>query len=48
MIFIKNMYVKSSFDSISFLLWRRGHRGHGHNRMVVRFTTTCAISAYHH
>jgi len=21
---------------------------HGHYRMVVRFTTTCAISAYHH
>jgi hypothetical protein len=21
---------------------------HGRNRMVVRFTTTCAISAYHH
>jgi hypothetical protein len=25
-------------------LW--GHRGH--DRMVVGFTTTCAISAYHH
>jgi hypothetical protein len=24
----------------------RGHRGH--DRMVVGFTTTCAISAYHH
>ena len=23
-----------------------GH--HGHDRMVVGFTTTCAISAYHH
>jgi len=22
--------------------------GHGHNCMVVGFTTTCAISAYHH
>ena len=21
---------------------------HGHDRMVVAFTTTCAISAYHH
>jgi len=24
----------------------RGHRGR--NRMEVEFTTTCAISAYHH
>jgi hypothetical protein len=24
----------------------RGH--HGHDRMVVGFTTTCVISAYHH
>ena len=24
----------------------RGHRGR--DRMVVRFTTTCAISVYHH
>ena len=23
-----------------------GHRGH--DRMVIGFTTTCAISAYHH
>ena len=26
----------------------RGCRGCGHDRMVVGFTTTCAISAYHH
>jgi hypothetical protein len=25
---------------------RRGH--HGRDRMVIGFTTTCAISAYHH
>ena len=25
---------------------RRGH--HDHNHMVIGFTTTCAISAYHH
>ena len=26
-----------------------GMRGcHGHDRMAVGFTTTCAISAYHH
>jgi hypothetical protein len=24
-----------------------GRRGHDHDHMVVRFRTTCAISAYH-
>jgi hypothetical protein len=28
------------------LLMQRGHRGH--DRTVVGFTTTCAISTYHH
>ena len=27
-------------------LYYRGH--HGHDRMVVGFTTSCAIKAYHH
>jgi hypothetical protein len=27
-------------------IWTEGRRGH--DRMVVGFTTTCAISAYHH
>jgi len=28
----------------------KGHHGgrHGHDQIVVRFTTTCVISAYHH
>jgi len=26
----------------------RGRHGHGRDRMVVGFTTTYAISAYHH
>ena len=28
----------------SYILWSR----RGRDRMVVEFTTTCAISAYHH
>jgi len=31
---------------IIFQLTNRGHRGRDH--MVVGFTTTCAINAYHH
>jgi hypothetical protein len=31
---------------IIFQLTNRGHRGRDH--MVVEFTTTCAINAYHH
>jgi len=46
MTIIKIMYVKSSFNSISFLLWKRGRCSRNH--MVVGFTITCAISAYHH
>jgi hypothetical protein len=31
------------------LIYTSGHRGHrGLDCMVVGFTTTCAISAYHH
>jgi hypothetical protein len=30
--------------SVFHFIWGR----HGHDRMVVGFTTTCAISAYHH
>jgi hypothetical protein len=37
----------------SKLCWKIGHLHisvdrRGHDRMVVGFTTTCAISAYHH
>jgi len=28
------------------LYYHRGH--HGHDRMVVGFTTSCVIKAYHH
>ena len=31
-----------------FPLGNRGHHGRDRDHMVVRFTTTCAISAYHH
>jgi hypothetical protein len=34
------------FGLYRILLVVRGHRGH--DRMVVGFTTTCAINAYHH
>jgi hypothetical protein len=32
------------FGDILYTPWGR----HGRDRMVVKFTTTCAISAYHH
>jgi hypothetical protein len=35
-----------SYYSLTLLYSERGH--HGHDRMVVGFTTTYAISAYHH
>jgi len=37
-----NIKTKSNYNYLYF----RGH--HGRDRMVVGFTTTCAISAYHH
>ena len=40
-----NSYYPSVYSSYSYMLDKlRGHRG----RMVVGFTTTCTISAYHH
>ena len=47
--------IKARFSSqllyfiISFVtLSAGGHCDRDHDRMVVEFTTTCAISAYHH
>jgi hypothetical protein len=34
--------------NIPTLNGKGGRRGHDHDRMVVGFITTCAISAYHH
>ena len=34
------------FPAVSIQIIQGGRRGHDH--MVVGFTTTCAISAYHH
>jgi len=36
------------FTPLLYLLVLRGRHGHGHGHMVVEFTTTYAISAYHH
>jgi hypothetical protein len=36
-----------SFIHLAILILMQGFR-HGRDRMVVRFTTTCVISAYHH
>ena len=36
----------SELKHVSLPFGPRGH--HGRDRMVVGFTTTCAISAYHH
>jgi hypothetical protein len=33
-------------SNVKYQVAKRGHRGR--DRMVVEFTTTCAISAYHH
>jgi hypothetical protein len=33
-------------ETIKIVYHKRGC--HGHDRMVVGFTTTCVISAYHH
>ena len=42
-----SLYFKTiTLSTSAFLGCREGHRGH--DRMVVRFTTTCAMSAYHH
>ena len=40
--------VTSIFDLIIFEHQDCCRGRHGHDRMVVGFTTTCAISAYHH
>ena len=45
------MYQRETLLCYIYLIWKllfldRGHRGH--DRMVVGFTTTYAISAYHH
>jgi hypothetical protein len=47
------MVFNATFNNISVISWQdnvtyfeRGRRGRG--RMVVGFTTTCPISAYHH
>jgi hypothetical protein len=36
----------STIHSFVYFLAYQGHRGR--DRMIVGFTTTCAISAYHH
>ena len=36
------------FEIIYFYLYCLGAGRHGRDRMVVGFTTTCAIRAYHH
>ena len=43
-----NLDVKSKFFTIAYnsIIFFRGH--HGRDRMIVVFTTTCVISAYHH
>ena len=38
--------IRASSNSIKYLTISYGR--HGRNRMVVGFTTTYAISAYHH
>ena len=45
------MYKDQDWDSVFFVVYtkmliREGRLGR--HRMVVGFTTTCAISAYHH
>jgi hypothetical protein len=45
-----NVYISVTFFILIYMfdntLYGRGHRGH--DRMVVGFITTHAISAYHH
>ena len=41
------MIKKGTCSNIN-IIQKRGRRGRGHFRMVVGFTTTCVISAYHH
>jgi hypothetical protein len=52
---IKNLYAFELFcqhrfdDSMQiFVKLGTGKDSHGWDRMVIRFTTTCAISGYHH
>jgi len=42
------IYVRFSIKFGTFINVHRGRRGTGSDHMVVGFTTTCAISAYHH
>ena len=43
----KNIAMTPIYDCLTCSKWH--HRGHhGCDRMVVGFTTTCAISTYHH
>ena len=41
-------YVTTCLEQSSSSWYRRGRRGCGRDRMVVEFTSICAISAYHH
>ena len=42
----KKAIMRTNFDILRFHWKRNGRRGR--DRMVVGFTTTCAVSAYHH
>jgi hypothetical protein len=44
------MMFNATFNIISVILWRfvYWYIRRGRDRMVVSFTTTCVISAYHH
>ena len=43
---VLTLFEHAIYESINFLPDGRGHRGRDH--MVVGFTTTYAIIAYHH
>jgi len=43
---VYSVHVFSSLLLLQLSRWKWDH--HGHDRMVVKFTTTYAISAYHH
>ena len=40
-------HIDFFYNDVTDLTWR-GRRRRGRDRMVVGFSTTCAISAYHH
>jgi hypothetical protein len=46
--FVKNMILKFNYMSKTFFSSKMKRGRGGHARMVVGFTTTCAISAYRH